>query len=162
VFKPPRPDVGDAVGGTINKVIQQALCVDADGASGPKTTEAIKVFQYVRQEPETGKLSVADENAIITTLGACDPAFENYLERFDFANRPDNTDALAGLRDDLTKLAAKAGAPVTISNEDTLETLRPKIEAIKKALGPNFFRTESQEYLNRQFTPDLQRLLLML
>jgi hypothetical protein len=164
VFNPDRGEGTSSppVVARINKAVQEALCVKGDGEKGPRTTEAIKVFQYVRQEPETGELSVPDENAIINTLGACNAAFENFLERFDFANRPDNPDALAGLRDDLTKLAAKAGATVTISNEDTLETLRPKIETIKKALGPSFFKTESQEYLNRQFTPDLQRLLLML
>ncbi|MER9491572.1 peptidoglycan-binding protein [Mesorhizobium sp. M0320] len=169
VFKPDRGQ-GTQNPVTVKKIaeaIQKALCVPADGKVGPRTVEAIRAYQYVQKQAETGELSKNVEEDIINTFGPgqpkqfaeCDPQFSNFLERDSFQNDPANAVALGQLRDDLRTLAQKHGAAVEISDADTLATLRPKIAAIKQRIGGDVFRSGNKAFLNTQFTPDLERML---
>ncbi|WP_426232358.1 hypothetical protein [Pararhizobium sp. DWP3-4] len=167
------PDRGQGTGNptTLNKIavaIQKALCVPADGNTGPRTIEGIRAYQYTQRQAETGELSPNVQNAIISTFGAgqpkpfaeCDPQFSNFLERNSFKNDPTNAAALAQLRDDLNTLAKKHGATIEISDADTLTTLRPKIAVIKQRIGGDVFQSGAKAFLNTQFTPDLERMLM--
>lgn len=161
VFEPQRPDVTVVLGDRIEEAVQKALCVAADGQKGKKTIEAIKIYQYVRQQTETGELTDLEKDAIITTVEACNPAFDNFLERNTFNNDPANESALSQIRQDLSTLSEKSGANITIATDDTLLELRPKIAEIKKALKIEKTH-ETEKYLNNQYTPDLEEVLLVL
>ncbi len=163
VFKPDRPKIDETpVRERIDAAIQKALCTKADGEKGDKTTEAIRIYQYVERQEETGSLSENQENDIINKLNDCDPKLANYLERTEFSNDHKNVDALKQLREDLQKLAAASSADVTISDTDSLDDLRPKIETIKKKIGGDVLQSGQRAYLNTQYTPDLQLRLINL
>ncbi|MFN3251361.1 hypothetical protein [Roseibium album] len=144
----------------ISRAIQSALCLPPDGVKGTRTTEAIRIYQNTIDTQVTGTLSTGEENALINEAGACNPSFKNYLERSEFQNNPSNQQALAQLREDLRELSAKFGANVEISDTATIDTLRPRIAELKKSIGNQTFRTGNEAYLNTQYTPDLQKLLL--
>jgi Putative peptidoglycan binding domain. len=167
-----RPDRG---AGTRNPAIedqtvrrlQKALCVPADGKVGVQTKEAIRAYQYVNRQAETGQLSETAVDEIINTFGPgqpkqfgeCDPQFRNFLERHYFNNDPGGG-GIVDLREILRALAGRHGAAVEITDADTLATLRPKIEAIKQKIGGDVLRTGNMAFLNTQYTPDLDRLAL--
>ncbi|MBW8298498.1 MAG: hypothetical protein K0M60_02735 [Hydrogenophaga sp.] len=170
VFKPERGQgtKNPTTSNNIAVAIQKALCVPADGKTGPRTIEGIRAYQYTQKQAETGELSPKIQTVVISTFGAgqpkqlaeCDPQFSNFLERNLFQNDPANAAALAQLRDDLSALAKKHGATVEIVDTDTLTTLRPKIVAIKQKIGGDVFWSGDKAFLNSQFTPDLERMLL--
>ncbi len=144
----------------IDTAVQEALCIrggNIDGIKGPRTTEAIRIYQYadIGRSAVSGILLEQQEDRIISIKG-CNPGFRNYLERRDFNNDLGNAVALGQLREDLNSLATHHSAEVTIGDGDTLETLRPKIAKIKEQIGGSVFKTaENETYLNQQWTPDL-------
>jgi hypothetical protein len=64
------------------RVVQAALCITQDGALGPETRRAIKLYESVAMfEPIDGKLE-SREGGQLLSKGACDTgSFRNYLER---------------------------------------------------------------------------------
>jgi len=165
VFAPDRPDVPQE---PINRAIQQALCVEADGQNGPKTIEAIRIYEYAEAiKPVDGVLTQQQEDSIITRFGnqaetannrfgPCSTGILNYLERTKLLdNNAENPEGLMELRAFLRMLNDGHNAGVTIEDADDIAALRQKIVLIRMKMGGEFFHSGEEAYLNQQWTPEL-------
>lgn len=77
------------------EVIQAALCIPRDGAFGPDTRRAIRLYESVAQFDRIDGELLPREGGQLLSKGACDDTqFRNYLERDRFNNQPDNVKRL--------------------------------------------------------------------
>lgn len=158
-----RPDdarTGKYTGPLIEAAVQRALCVGGDGKLGPRTEQAIKIYQRANRQEDTGSLSDRETGKIINSLNDCPKGLLNFQEREYFRNNPKDVDKLNELRTLLATVIMKRRIDVTINPDDTLDELRDKIDQVRAALGGDVVYTGDQEYLNRQITPEFLRELI--